>query len=620
MSAITGIFRRDGKDVDPALIKKMNDKLGHRGPDGSKTWCEGPVAFGHQMLHTTKESLHETLPFEDKESGLVITADARIDNRKDLAPKLGIQDNEYVSDSYFILKAYEKWGEKCPEELLGDFAFAIWDGKNVFCVKDHMGVKPLYYYLSEDIFVFSTEIKALFEIDEVPYQLNERKLALYLMKDTCDNELTFYKKIKNLPAAHFFKIDNNELINNRYWKLDPNLQIFMESEEEYARAFLEIFVEAVECRLRSAFPLGFELSGGLDSSSIVCTAKMVLNQKNMHSADINTFSRVFDETPESDERYYIKKVINIGGIKPNFINADNISPLDNIEEILWQQDQPFYTPHLTKQIKTYQKMNDIGLRVLFSGTGGDPNVSIGKNYLRELAITLQWKKLVRELIAFSQNFEKPVYTTLFEKVLAPSLPYHVKKFIKSFLGRNLSLLNKNFLKALMIDEEDYNIFLDNMNKITSKKYHYYILNYAFSGTVFGTIDRRVANYNIEVRFPFYDKRIVEFCYSLPPEMKFKNGWSRYILRIAMENILPKDIQWRTNKSDLSPTYKKNLLLEKEKLNKMIYVDNQIIAKYVNLKKIIDTFEKYESSNGNNIFELWLVFLLYFWLNYTKIKI
>ena len=101
MSGITGIFRRDGQDVDPADIKKMNDKIAHRGPDGSRVWCEGPVAFGHQMLHTTQESLHEILPFEDEESGLVITADARIDNRKDLAPILGIEDNEYVSDSYF---------------------------------------------------------------------------------------------------------------------------------------------------------------------------------------------------------------------------------------------------------------------------------------------------------------------------------------------------------------------------------------------------------------------------------------------------------------------------------------------------------------------------------------
>jgi len=108
MSAITGIFYRDGRKVDPELIKKMNDRLSHRGPDGSAVWCDGPVALGHQMLWTTPESLHEKLPFEDEESGLVITADARIDNRKELSEELDIEDKKNVSDSYFILKAYEK--------------------------------------------------------------------------------------------------------------------------------------------------------------------------------------------------------------------------------------------------------------------------------------------------------------------------------------------------------------------------------------------------------------------------------------------------------------------------------------------------------------------------------
>ena len=113
MSAITGIFYRNDSSAEYDQIKKMNDQLSHRGPDGSKVWYKGSVALGHQMLHTTPESIHETLPFE--EDGLVITADARIDNRKELSEKLDIEDDEKVSDSYFILKAYQKWGENCPE-------------------------------------------------------------------------------------------------------------------------------------------------------------------------------------------------------------------------------------------------------------------------------------------------------------------------------------------------------------------------------------------------------------------------------------------------------------------------------------------------------------------------
>ena len=140
MSAISGIFYRDGRTVKPELIKKMNNKLSHRGPDGSAIWHNNQVALGHQMLFTTPESLHEKLPFHDEKAGLIITADARIDNRKELSEELDIENIEEVSDSYFILKSYEKWGEKCPEHLLGDFAFAIWDenrGETVLCTRSY---------------------------------------------------------------------------------------------------------------------------------------------------------------------------------------------------------------------------------------------------------------------------------------------------------------------------------------------------------------------------------------------------------------------------------------------------------------------------------------------------
>lgn len=263
MSAITGIFFRKGKSVDSQLMKKMNDKLSHRGVDGSHIWVEGSVGLGHQMLHTTPESLHEKLPFIEED--LVITADARIDNREELAKKLGIDDVETVSDSYFILKAYGRWGEDCPDKLLGDFAFAIWDRKKevLFCARDHMGVKPFYYYVDEEMFVFGTEIKALFEVEGVPYKLNKEKLALYLMKNYCLNpEFTFYKNIKSLPSANSLTIKKNTKKNERYWKLNPNLKIKMASEEYYLKAFRNIFSEAVRCRLRTNFSLGADLSGG----------------------------------------------------------------------------------------------------------------------------------------------------------------------------------------------------------------------------------------------------------------------------------------------------------------------------------------------------------------------
>ncbi|MBV1767746.1 MAG: hypothetical protein KUA29_05530, partial [Methanobacterium sp.] len=278
MSAITGIFYRKGKKVDPQLMERMNDKLSHRGVDGSHIWVEDNVGLGHQMLHTTPESLHEELPFI--EDDLVITADARIDNREELADELGIDEVETVSDSYFILKAYDMWGEDCPDKLLGDFAFAIWDKKKeiLFCARDHMGVKPFYYYVDEEMFVFGTEIKALFEVEGVPREKDEKRIALALMVDDFqERERTFYKEIKSFKAAHYMAMTKDSSKFKRYWKLNPDLEIRMDSDEEYMQEFLKICTEAVKCRLRSPDrKIGVMLSGGLDSSSVTRTAQKII--------------------------------------------------------------------------------------------------------------------------------------------------------------------------------------------------------------------------------------------------------------------------------------------------------------------------------------------------------
>lgn len=617
MSAITGIFYRKGKKVDPQLIQKMNDKLSHRGPDGSHTWVEDNVGLGHQMLHTTPESLHERLPFIEED--LVITADARIDNREELAKKLDIADVETVSDSYFILKAYEKWGEDCPDKLLGDFAFAIWDRKKeiLFCARDHMGVKPFYYYVDEEMFVFGTEIKALFEVGGVPRKLNEVSVAYYLLREISDIDDTFFYDIKNLKAAHQFLIGKNDCKMKNYWMLDPDLEIKMDSDEDYALAFREIFEEAIRCRLRSHKNIGFELSGGLDSSSIVCTAYNILKDEKENTDSLETFSSVYNETKECDERYYIKKVLNKCNTNYNFTNGDEISPLRDIENVLWHQDQPFFSPHLTNQIENYKKMNKKDIRILFSGEGGDQVVSHGNNYLKDLAFEFKWKRFFRELEGISKNRGESKAKIIKAVIIYPHIPNSMKKIIRLFLNKkrfNFEL-NDNFLKRLKLEKDNSNI-----DFLSSKEYHYFMINYPLIKTVFGILDRSTSPFNINIVYPFFDKRLVEFCYSLPSEMKLKSGWPRYVLRIAMENIMPPEIQWRSGKANLNVSFKRNLMLfEKNTIMKMINEDSNLIKDYINIKYLKNILEEYEKGVTTNLFDLWLAVLFYEWLKNLKIN-
>ncbi|MEM6753927.1 MAG: lasso peptide isopeptide bond-forming cyclase, partial [Cyanobacteria bacterium P01_C01_bin.38] len=276
MSGIVGIRYLDKRPVDSESISKMIDVLAHRGPDGADIWVDGCVGLGHLMLQTTPESLIEKLPYCNQSGDLAITADARIDNRDELIAALQINNRpaDKIVDSELILAAYEKWGEDCPNHLLGDFAFAIWDKRKqiLFCARDHMGVKPFYYYYYDNTFVFGSEIKALLCLEEVPRRLNEVRIADYLNLMLEDKVITSYRGILRLPPAHIMVVSLQGINSKCYWWLDRNREIKLDSDAAYAEEFRKIFTEAVRCRLRSAFPIVSQLSGGLDSSSVTCVA------------------------------------------------------------------------------------------------------------------------------------------------------------------------------------------------------------------------------------------------------------------------------------------------------------------------------------------------------------
>lgn len=331
MSAIAGIYYLDDRRVNRADLARMIDILAHRGPDGSNIWSERAVGFGHRMLWTTPESLLEKLPLVNQSGDLAITADARIDNRDELIAALAFNDrpSEKITDSQLILAAYEKWGDRCLEHLLGDFAFAIWDGRNqiVFCARDHFGVKPFYYYYrAGQVFVFASEIKALLCLSEVPRRLNEVRIADYLTAMMEDKSNTSYQGILRLPPAHTMTVSYGGGIRLRsYWSVDPSRELRLNSDEEYADAFRELFTEAVRCRVRSAFPVGSHLSGGLDSSYITCIARELLPQE--AGSVLHTFSNIFDDVAQCDERPFIEAVLAQGGLTPP---ARNLSP-----RLLW---------------------------------------------------------------------------------------------------------------------------------------------------------------------------------------------------------------------------------------------------------------------------------------------
>ena len=407
MSGILGIFNLDGRPVDAEWLNGMWSRLSHRGPDGGDVWIDGVIGLGHQMLWTTPESLIEKLPFAIHDAELAIVADSRIDNREELIVCLDLKHEPASSrtDSRLILAAYQKWGDDCVDRLVGDFAFAIWDGRtqSIYCARDHFGIRPFYYYYkSGACFLFATEIKTLLVVPIVPRCLNETRVADYLDSFVEDEEISFYQDIKRLPRSHVVRIDRSGCKFRQYWSLDPKREIRFGSDEAYAEAFREKFLQAVSCRLRSAFPIGASLSGGLDSSSVVQVSRAMLKENG--NLPLHTFSAIFDDVPQSDERSFINLIPKDSDLAQHFIHLDQYGALADIDSTLWHLDQPIFIRNMFLWTTKYKMAKDLGVRVFLDGEDGDTVVSHGFSYLKELALQGRWKAFSETADAFSIHF------------------------------------------------------------------------------------------------------------------------------------------------------------------------------------------------------------------------
>jgi asparagine synthase (glutamine-hydrolysing) len=648
MSGIFGVYYFDGQSAKPEVLQKMSDILAHRGSDGADVWYRNNVGLGHRLLWTTPESLLEKQPLTDEHGNCVITADARIDNRDELISRLDLKglDAEKLTDVEIILKAYHKWGEQCPQELLGDFAFAIWDRRKqqLFCARDHFGVKPFYYYSAEDAFAFASEIKSILCLPEVPRKLNEVRIGDYLTSMFEDRAITFYQDILRLPPAHSLTACNKQIKIKSYWSLDPNKELILDSNEEYAAQFRKIFTEAVSCRLRSYTQPGTMLSGGLDSSSITCTARKIMDDEGI-TAKLPTFSAVFDEVKESDERIYIDTVLNKGGYEPHYSHADQISPLtDDLERVMWHQDEPLFAFNLFLNMSLYEIAQKQGIKVILDGFDGDSTVSHGVGYLRDLARQGKWRVLFQETKGYARNFDLSFWKMQQAYILKYSINPLIERSKLLNQGRRLwrgvikrvkskfnqqpgtswkTSLNSDFVEQIKLEQRykaEKRLLIE--SQINQRTDHYHDLVRGVMPYTLEVLDKAAAAYNIELRFPFWDKRLVEFCLSLPPEQKIRQGWTRMIMRQGLKGILPPEIEWRSGKSNLGPGFRHGFFtFERQRVELMLSQKFKDTAHYTDLASLQTACEKFmvKKTSGEEEVQIWKSLTLSLWLQNWKQK-
>lgn len=593
-------------------------------------WRNGLIALGHRMLLTTLESVEETLPLADGTGCLALTADARIDNREELIARLYPDDRppEHVTDSALILRAYETWDDKCPEKLVGDFAFALWDGRKqrLFCARDAMGVKPFYYYCSARLFAFASEIKALLCLPQVPRRLNEVRVAEYLVSFLEDKVVTFYRHIFRLPPGHCMTVSREGVSARLYWALDSSHELRLGSDDEYAEAFREVFVRAVRCRLRSRGPVGAMLSGGLDSSSICCTARRLLEADG--ASPLYTVSAIFDDVPACDERPFIRAVLDQGGYEPAYVRADQLGPLADLDRVLWHEDEAFYAPNLFIHWGLYRSAHRQGVRVLLDGLDGDTTVSHGFPRLIELAYSGRWLTLVSEAAALSGFLETPLSRIVWRQVVRPLMPDSVCRlwwYLRRGSGQPViaeSAINRDFARRIGLAER---IKALQARRITpahaAREHHLRGLSSGIVPFVLEVADRAAAAFGVEPRYPFFDQRLAAFCLSLPGEQKLRQGWTRAVMRHAMVNILPEAVRLRKSKSDLSANFTRGLLIfERPRLEDVIFNNPTAIEPYVDLPALRDAYDRFVSKGvHDDALVVWKAVTLGLWLRHTNLS-
>jgi asparagine synthase (glutamine-hydrolysing) len=606
MSGIAALLRVDGPPA-AASLQEMLAAMAHRGPDGEGAWDSGVVGLGHLRLAGTAHSYGQPVV----RGQLAATADCRLDNRDQLMRDLGIRGGS-LDDGELILRAYERWGAGCAGRLMGDFAFVVWDGlrRAVVCARDHFGVKPLYYHRAPGLFAAASEVKGLFAIPEVPRQVDEQMLGDHLTGELGDPEITYWRDIRRLPAAHTMVVQasgRTEL--TRYWQLDPEREIRLSGDGEYAEALRTLFTEAVSRRLPEDEAIGAALSGGLDSTSVATVAALSAQEP------VHSFSARFSSLPTVDEGRWINPALQGRGFIPHMVSCDEVNPFALLDRMLAAEDGIFYAPNLHTHWALFEEASRSGVRVYLDGFDGDSTLSHGTSYPRELLLRGHWRRAGREVRALAHSTGRP-FGQQASRLLGVGLRTGLRRIspgIPATSGEwdRFGIVAPRFAARLSLPERHETLGAnDRYPARREREAHLRQLGRPLNAHLLEVADRAAAAHGVEPRYPFMDVPLAEFCLALPGEQKLRAGWTRWVMRRAMEGILPPVVQWRQSKSDWSPVLPQATRRWGQPMVDAVLRDPEAISPYVDVTALRRHWARFRSQpSSTEIMPIWLALIL-----------
>lgn len=555
MCGIAGIISKSNRNDLEDKVNSMLDTIKHRGPDGQGCKIfENRIGLGHRrlaILDLSKDGI-QPMNWNDR---YWITYNGEIYNYLELRREL--EKAGYVfatnTDTEVLLASFVNWGFECVEHFNGMWAFAIYDKETdkIFCSRDRYGIKPFYYSMIKDCFLFGSEIKEILSVKKEHPKANYDNLTAYLVNGLLDsNNETMFDGINQLGGGYNLLLNCKSLSYKitRWYDLQKS-KTNLNNEVLNAHIFKKKFLRAVDLRLRSDVPVGSCLSGGLDSSAIVCAVYEKLKKSNEKTSQY-TVTSCFDDN-RYDEREFANAVVKKTGVTSYKVFPDMNQLFDELDTILWHMDEPFGSTSVYAQWNVFREAKKQGLTVMLDGQGADEQLAGYTNFYKVLFVYLlkkgKWRRLYKELQCYKKLREGSETDSTGELLLSAICTLLFPDFIRSKLNR----IYRKKITGLPFEEKLYENDkatkgYKEYDKKRPQKYIYASMHMGMRALLHYE-DRNSMAYSIESRVPFLDYELAEFVYSIPFEQKIVNGKTKNVLREGLKEILPFEIYSRISK-------------------------------------------------------------------------
>jgi asparagine synthase (glutamine-hydrolysing) len=556
MSGIFAVFNRDGALVTDDILTAMLESISYWQPDDRGTWYQAGIALGHSMLWNTPESKQDHLPRE--QGNLVLTMDARLDNREELVQQLEVLSGpvEQITESEFILAAYEHWGEACPRYLLGDFVFVIWDvtKQKLFCARDHVGVKQLYFHLTDRLFVCGNDLKGVLEHPAIQRQIRPESVANYIVNhQLLSRKRTFFRAIEKLAPGHSLTVTATGVERTCYWRAEDVPRVKHTDFDACVVQLRALLERAVADRTRSGYPIASHLSGGLDSSALAVLAARRLRKKGERLLAFNWLHEPEGEDGNHAEWTNSRKIADAESIEHHYVSLDGQALYRYMREC-----EPAFgnSAFFWYEYPVRAAARERGVRTILSGWGGDElSTYHGQSYYSDLFTRGKILKALQELRQVVRRGKNKSVRAMIRVLYHSVFMNYIPRRWYCFMPKNrclpepsLQFVKKSFLPTVQSElRRDTPLTMQPQPTIRAHMEAYWQQ---------GHLQSRIESWaaaafpdRLEYSYPLLDKRIIEFVLGLDPEFFVQAGTGRFIFRKALAGSLPEDILWGSAKEE-----------------------------------------------------------------------